>query len=373
MIKICHITSTPQKFIPRLLRESSTAIKMGIEPYVISQGETFKKNGVTFIGVPTSKNRLSRMIFTCRRLFQEALKVDADIYQIHDPELLPFALKLKKADKKVIFDSHEFYGIQIETKEYIPKSLRHLVSKIYKKYETYVCKKIDAVIAICTVNNENYFEKRANKTVFIANMPDSNIFVHDNEKSGKKIKYVVYVGALSQSRGVTNIIKAVAKTKAALILCGPFNSKEYEREIKKLPEFKGVKYKGVVSRNKVANILKESYIGISTLLHIGQYSEIDTLATKIYEYMAVGLPVIISNTKFAKGLISRYKFGICVDPKNIDEIAEKINFLLENPTVAQQMGEKGKKLIKYKYNWEIEEKKLITLYKQLLTNHTKLL
>ena len=42
-----------------------------------------------------------------------------------------------------------------------------------------------------------------------------------------------------------------------------------------------------------------------------------------------------------------------------------IDFLLFNPEIAKKMGENGRKLIEKKYNWEIEERKLLNLYSSL--------
>ena len=93
MIKICHITSTPQGSIPRILRECSSAVEEGMKPYVVVQGKSYEKDGISFIGVKQAKNKIYRMLITSVNLYREAKKVKADIYQIHDPELLPFALK----------------------------------------------------------------------------------------------------------------------------------------------------------------------------------------------------------------------------------------------------------------------------------------
>lgn len=367
MKSICHITTTPQTSIPRLLRESSTAIAMGIKPYIVSQGETYVEDGISFIGVKREYNRYKRMIFTSREIVKEALNINADVYQIHDPDLLPYALKLKKLGKTVIFDSHEFYGIQIGLKAYIPKILRKIVSKIYTTYETFICKRIDAVIAVCTVNGADYFKGRSRNTILLSNLPDNNIFLKsDNNQKITNFKTAVYAGSISHSRGITNVIKAIGKVNGKLYLCGPTVSNEYLEEITSMNEFQNVEYKGVLSRYGIIDVLNNSSIGISTLLHVGQYAEIDTLPTKVYEYMSIGLPVIISNTKYAIKLNDEYKFGICVDPNNVTQIADAIEYLSSNHLEATEMGRRGMELVKNKFNWKMEEQKLIKLYQELL-------
>jgi hypothetical protein len=54
-----------------------------------------------------------------------------------------------------------------------------------------------------------------------------------------------------------------------------------------------------------------------------------------------------------------------VGPNNINEIVAAIKYFLDNPDIAQQMGENGRRIVKEKYNWKFEEMKLINLYKSL--------
>ena len=72
-----------------------------------------------------------------KMVYLKAKALDCDVYHFHDPELLPYGIKLKKAGKKVIFDSHEDVSAQIKDKPWIPKIIRGLVSSIYKAYETH--------------------------------------------------------------------------------------------------------------------------------------------------------------------------------------------------------------------------------------------
>jgi glycosyltransferase involved in cell wall biosynthesis len=87
----------------------------------------------------------------------------------------------------------------------------------------------------------------------------------------------------------------------------------------------------------------------------------------MFEYMSAGIPVIASSFPLWKEIIEKNECGICVDPLNIKEIANAIQYLLSKDNIAQKLGENARKLIETKYNWEIEEKKLINLYQNLLS------
>ena len=96
--------------------------KAGYEVYLVAKGESYSKNGVQVVGIGEAPgSRLNRMTRTAGNIYKAAVNIDADIYHLQDPELLPHALKLKKMGKLVIFDSHEDYLLTLE-KRWIPDS-----------------------------------------------------------------------------------------------------------------------------------------------------------------------------------------------------------------------------------------------------------
>ena len=364
-IRICHVTSTSKHHLPRVVKECRSAAHAGLTAYVVCQGESSIEDGVDYIGVPPARSRVDRMMRTRRALIQKALEIDADIYQIHSPELLPYAVSLRNLGKIVIFDSHEFYGLQIMEKEYIPRSLRGLVAALYMKYEAHVNKSIDATIEVCTVSGQDYFEGRCRKRIFISNAVDLNEFSPQGTAPFDKRGSVAYIGNLSLGRGITSLVKGMARTKARLILAGSFSPVSYENELMRMPEYSCVDYRGFLKREHLAEVLGDCFAGISTILHVGQYSRVDTIATKVYEYMAMGLPVIISDTPYAQKLVEQYKFGIAVDPSSPEEIAQAVRFLQENPALAHELGMNGRRAVQEAFNWGIEEEKLLGLYREL--------
>ena len=374
MIKICHLTSVHNINDVRILKKECVSLAAnGFDVTLIACGNTsFEdiKYGVKRISLQIPvKNRLHRFLKRPRQIYHRALKVNAEIYHFHDPELLPIGLKLKKKGKKVIFDSHEFYGEQIREKKYIPSIFRNIIAILYIYYEGFICRKIDYVIQICTIEGKNYFENRSKKNICITNASVLDSTTLKNEKNFNKREYVAYIGALSYNRGITHLIKAAAKAKIKLVLSGQFVSEEYRKEVTQMPEFENVEYTGFLSYDKVLSILNNSLAGISTLLHLSQYDKIDTFSSKIYDYMAAGIPVIVSDTNYAKEMIKKYKFGICVDPNDIEAISTAITYLNENPDLANEMGENARKAFETNFNWKIEEKKLIALYNKIaLTN-----
>ncbi len=102
-MKICHVTSAhPQEDVRIFHKECVSLASQGYETYQVSSGKTYVKSGVYLIGVEHREfGRLERMTKFTKNIYYKALELDADVYHIHDPELLPYALKLKKRGKKL--------------------------------------------------------------------------------------------------------------------------------------------------------------------------------------------------------------------------------------------------------------------------------
>lgn len=369
MIKICHITSAHGVEDGRIFcKECISLAKAGYDVYLVERGNSYDKNGVHIVGVgdiPT--NRWKRMTEGVQKVYEAALKIDADIYHLHDPELLRIALKLKKLGKKVIFDSHENYVKQTKLKSYLPLHSAKFVAFVLKYYLKYVLDRIDGVIFPC-LDMDGSFPVWTNchQKVTVDNYPLLEELYHNyDDKIDREINSLCYVGTLDKGRSVKEIVEAVYRAKGKLFLAGRFHSEEYKREILGMKESNCVTYFGIVDREKVCDILNKSSIGIATLLKVGQYATGSNLPTKAHEYMAMGLPVILTDIQYNVAFVEKYKCGICVDPTNTKEYADKIIWLFEHPEEAKRMGENGRRAVKEEFNWDTQAVKLLKLYEEL--------
>ena len=172
-------------------------------------------------------------------------------------------------------------------------------------------------------------------------------------------------GSLTYQRGITHLIRAAHQAGVKLILAGQYSSEEYRRELEAMREYSCVEYLGYIGRQELAQVYARSSIGMSTILNVGQYASLDNFPTKVYEYMAAGLPVIVSDYPFMRRSVQQDDFGIAVDPADVQAVAQAIGAILSDPQRAQQMGENGRQAVLQKYNWDIELKKLLELYDSL--------
>jgi glycosyltransferase involved in cell wall biosynthesis len=306
---------------------------------------------------------MERMFKTVNSVFEKALALDAKLYHLHDPELLRIGLKLKRAGKKVIFDAHEDLPLQIKNKTYLHPLVRRPAALFFRHFEAYACSRFDAVVAATPFIRDKFLAINA-RTADINNYPVLDELGNDTDY-GLRSNTVCYVGYITAVRGIRELIRAMESVDGCrLELAGRFQEPAVEKEVRGYPGWKKVDFLGFLDRDGIKNILSRSKAGLVTLHPTPNY--LDALPVKMFEYMAAGVPVIASDFPLWRSIIDDAGCGICVDPESPESIADAINRLLADPEKAEKMGENGRRAAHRKYNWGIEEQKLLDLYSLLL-------
>ena len=365
---ICHLTSAHARGDTRIfVKQCKSLAKEGFDTSLIvadGLGNSEEEDIVVF-DVGKSKSRIGRIFKSARKVYHKALEVDADIYHLHDPELIPYGLKLLKRGKKVVFDAHEDLPMQILSKYYLNKYVAHILSRVVRKYESYACSKMSAVVA-ATPFIRNKFLKINSNTIDVNNYPKLSEIDTKVSWSEKK-NSAVYIGGIAKIRGIREIVKALEYTKGVrLDLAGSFINDDIESEVKGYPQWSKVVEHGYLNRKSVADLLLQSKVGLVTLYPQKNY--LDSLPVKMFEYMNAGIPVIASNFSYWNSIIEENICGVTVNPLDPKAIGEAIGTIISNDVLAEEMGKNGRQAILTKYNWSIEFDKLRVLYQDLLEN-----
>lgn len=316
-----------------------------------------------------SDGRRQRILQATRRVFRNAVRLDADLYHLHDPELIPFGLRLKKMGKRVIFDAHEDFAKQMQSKRYLGPIRRKIIAEAFSFFERFACKRLDGIVTATPTIRDKFLTINPN-TVDINNYPLLDELVADIPWH-KRVSEVCYLGGITSVRGIREIVAAmhVAQSSVRLNLMGKFSEPEIEAEVKKMPGWQRVNDMGFLDRSSVRDVLGRSMAGLVTFHALPNHT--DAQPNKMFEYMSAGLPVIASDFSLWSEIVEGNACGICVDPLDPAAIAQAIDDLIADRTTAQYMGENGRRAVTNRYNWQAEEKKLLDFYSSLLQSNSK--
>jgi glycosyltransferase involved in cell wall biosynthesis len=156
----------------------------------------------------------------------------------------------------------------------------------------------------------------------------------------------------------------LARAGVVLELMGTFESEELLQRCRKHPAWTRTRYHGQVERAVAVGVLGRCAAGLVTFLPESNHVEAEP--NKLFEYMAAGLPVIASDFPAWRELLDGVDCALFVDPTDPRDIARAIDWVVEHPEEAEDMGRRGRKAIEERFNWEAEGKKLVGLYEELL-------
>ena len=332
--------------------------------------QPYDEAGVHVRPVPEPRSRAARMTVGVWSLWAPLLAHRADVYHFHDPELIPLGLALRARGRQVVFDAHEPLPSQIMAKHWIPAPLRPLVARITEVLVRVAGRGMSAVVAASPLVEGVY--AGAKRLVVVNNFPilydDVSAESHPDIPYDERPRGMVYVGGLSDLRGLASMLEvarvAGARHGEKLTLIGPFMPPELEARLSDPGLADVIDYVGVKKPAEARRLVSEARVGL--ILQIGPEAYKKNLPTKMFEYMAEGLPVVASHFPLWKGILDDAGAGVTVPPEDGAAAAEAVSRLLADPKEAAAMGERGRKAVHEKYSWEPEARTLLALYDSLL-------
>lgn len=370
MKRVCHLTSVHKLSDTRILYKECVSLSKQYEVKLICFDDEIGKKNIEGIEVlcidKPYKSRIKRIFEGSSKIYSAAIDVKSQIYHFHDPELIFVGLLLKLKGKKVIYDVHEDLPKQILAKKWIHKYMRHITAFVIKRIEAVAAHFLDAVVIVADSQYDRFARYNSN-VVEIANYPlmkEIQCFVSGQNTKGQR--NICYVGGITLIRGIQQMVNAVHKVaNCKLILAGEFESRELEEQIKQSEGWVDVEYWGHIDRESIVELLSNAQLGLVLLHPTPNYIDADR-PIKMYEYMAAGIPVLASHFPKISKFIAEIDCGKAVNPLDDSSIAQTIEWFFDNPQEMQRMGMNGRKAVIEKYNWDIEEKKLLALYKKLI-------
>jgi glycosyltransferase involved in cell wall biosynthesis len=365
-MRVCVITTVHPPNDIRISKELDTLSKAGYDVVYIAQKGKFENDRIAYRPITRYHGRIKRLVKGSREALEQALKVNADIYHFHDPELIGLGKKLKRKGKKVVYDIHEEYPSVILSKNWIPRYLRKVVAWLVDSYERKAVHLIDGIVVVVPEQLERFTGK--DKLAILPNFPDTQLLesMRNKKKDGEDVRFV-YSGSIDVDRSIVEMIEAFVllrkKYRIILDLLGPIHDKSLRGYItEKESQADGLVYRGSLAYNDALEIVSESDVGLM-VMHKGRSKEMSS-PLKMYEYLGLGLPIIASDFRKWREVLDEKPCALFVDPDSSSDIAEKMEILIKDKKLRNNMRENAIE-ISSKYSWKSIENRLLTLYRSL--------
>lgn len=368
--RVVHVTSVHQAGDTRIfLKECVTLARAGYDVHLVAPGTpgtVQNRMGVKVHGISSEISRARRMIWTGRRAVSIALALKPDVLHLHDPELLLHVIMARHRCRRIVFDMHEDLPKAILSKSWLPSALRKPLAAVARHAERMLLGGIDVVFA-----EDSYIEGRewVEHHVTIRNLPIAARLCSVVTTPATPAK-LGYLGSVTPTRGCLTILHVLAELDArgvetGLECIGP-SPGEVETETTRLAgllRLENVTFYGYMPADQGYDVLARCSIGLALLHPVPNY--ISSYPTKMFEYMALGIPVVASDFPLYRTIIEDTGAGVVVDPLDVHAIAEVIASLLADPERCREMGRRGREAVRTRYSWEGEAGRLTDLYADL--------
>lgn len=210
-----------------------------------------------------------------------------DVAVLHDPELIPAGLLVRAMRRRrVIFDAHEDLAAQIETKKWIHSRLRPVARVLAKTLYSAADRFLEVTLA------EPGYQKLFKRAwpVF-PNYPLVASWPTPTLTDGAP---AIYVGDVTLARGVLDAVVATGSAGVELMIVGPIPEEIKQTLVETAEAHKcDLTLVGRTTNPEALKLVAGASVGLSPL-H-AQPNYLQSLPTKVIEYLCVGIPVVASD------------------------------------------------------------------------------
>jgi glycosyltransferase involved in cell wall biosynthesis len=373
LMRICHITTFKSQDARIYYRMCYGLAEQGL-PAVLVAPETPTEDMIVqcsaWNGRLAKASRSQRIGLALRA----ALAENADVYHIHEQELIPVALALKilRPSAAVVFDAREDYPALMRMKYWLPKALRPVLALTAHAANLIASLCLDGIVAADPDVENDFRLLGAKRTWVYYNFPTLSLFTSGCAVPPTTRVDLVYIGGMSDRTGIFVLLDALALLaqegiRPTVRLAGYTDGAGGQKTIRNGIDLRGltaqVELRGTLPYEEVPAWIRSGRIGLVPLLPLPKFMK--NITTKTFEYWACGLPVIASNLVPIRPFLTDGYNGVLFEPGNARDLARAIRLLLAAPAQGEAMGRNGQQQVYESWNNSSQTTDLLSFYAQL--------
>lgn len=173
--------------------------------------------------------------------------------------------------------------------------------------------------------------------------------------------YILFAGRLSKEKGLATLMEAIRDTGWPVVLAGEGPMGSFVKERIGKPGWKNVSLAGHLEGERLANL----YRGAKLVLFPSEWYE--NAPMSILESYAYGKPVIGARLGGVAELIQDEVTGLLFEPTNVNDLRDKIKYIMDQPARGVEMGLRGRRWIEEKFDMRQHVHALEMLYEEIIS------
>ena len=291
----------------------------------------------------------------------------ADVYHAHDANALLQAYLAARINRAaLVYDAHELWSGGIAR-----KWTARLRLAVMQRVEGTLARRAQGVITVNESVAQELHRLYGISPVVLMNCQEY-VEVEKNDILRRELdipadRYIViYAGSLTAGRGLENLIAAVPYLERAVVVL--MGRDRLNGKLQRLSRESGVAdrvyFHPPVPSDEVTRYVASADVGVMPTLAV-KLSYYYGSGNKLFHYIMAGIPAAVSDQPEKRRIVETYDVGVVFDETDPRSIAQAINDLLADRERYEQMCRNARRAAREELNWEVEEQKLLRLYRSL--------
>ncbi|MGO4957478.1 glycosyltransferase family protein [Luteococcus sp. Sow4_B9] len=360
--RIAHLSTVHQSWDNRILNKECRALsEAGFDVHLVIQADEDRITHGVQVHAIKPRGRATRLLASQLEAWRMLDRIRPELLHFHDPELIPMAIAYgRRRGIPVVYDAHEDLVKQIATKPYLRGIKGHLARAAARRLVARADAQCDAVVTVIdeiAAGFRTSLDGRQRPVVVAHNLPWLADFPASRPQAADRV--AVYTGDVSLERGLERMLAAVRDDDARLVVAGRCLVDDA-----RLAEHPRLDYRGLVPPADLPGIIAEGRVGLVLLSRLPNYEH--SLPTKVFEYMACGVPFLASDFAYWRELFGGLEAGVFVDADDPVAVRRELKALLDDPQRCARLGANGRRAVEERFCFENEQAVLVDLMEHLL-------
>jgi glycosyltransferase involved in cell wall biosynthesis len=375
-LRVVIVTSIHPDFDGRIWKHARSLAEAGCRVHLVCPwdvGDREVREGVVLHPFPRVRRRALRPLQIPVRLGRRLLPLlpEADIVHFHDIDILPWMAALALI-RPVVYDVHENYPDEMLVRDWIPRRARRPLYHLVRIAEAWFAGIVRNCVLVVPAQDARFDAERL-RVIHVRNYATRRLLADVRDDYFDRRDVVVFTGAHHDNNGSLLLLDIAARARARglglrFLMTDRFASEPFRRRflarVAELDLRDRIVIRPYVPSHEIMTILNEGIVAVSPNLRVPAQEK--AIPTKLFEYMAAGLPIVTSDLPSQTKIVGDARAGLLARPEQPETFVDALARLAGDRRYGYELGRNGQRAFLERYCWESQVPRLLSFYDAIL-------